>query len=80
MSDASVNDPVVEGKVEWLPERAFRAEDADKLWFHDLLHNGPPSTPMGASVHHWPRGTKFASEFLQFPFRFDCAVSELLKA
>ncbi len=76
MSDASVNDPVVEGKVEWLPERAFRAEDADKLWFHDLLHNGPPSTPMGASVHHWPRGTKFASEFLQFPFSrgFDYVV------
>jgi phosphohistidine swiveling domain-containing protein len=76
MSDASVNDPVVEGKVEWLPERAFRAEDADKLWFHDLLHNSPPSTPMGASVHHWPRGTKFASEFLHFPFSrgFDYVV------
>jgi phosphohistidine swiveling domain-containing protein len=76
MSDAIANDPVFEGKVEWLPERAFRAEDADKLWFHDLLHNGPPSTPMGASVHHWPRGTKFASEFLQFPFSrgFDYVV------
>ena len=76
MSDAIANDPVFEGKVEWLPERAFRAEDADKLWFHDLLHNSPPSTPMGASVHHWPRGTKFASEFLHFPFSrgFDYVV------
>ncbi len=61
-------DPMTQGRVEWLPERHFRAEDAGALWFHDLLHNGPPSTPMAASLHHWPRGTKYASEFLQFPF------------
>src|SRR5450756_1384526 len=23
---------------------------------------------MGASLHHWPRGTKFASEYMPFPF------------
>lgn len=61
-------DPLVDGRVEWLPERHFRAEDAPALWFHDLLHNGPPSTPMGASLHHWPRGTKFASDYIKFPF------------
>ena len=68
MSDQIAVDPTTEGQVEWLPERRFRPEDSEMLWFHDLLHNSPPSTPMGASLHHWPRGTKFAAEFLQFPF------------
>lgn len=59
---------LMEGRVEWLPERAFREEDQKYLWFHDSLHNDPPSTPMGASVHHWPRGTKAAAEWISFPF------------
>src|SRR3972149_1653758 len=67
MSEETTLDPTTQGQVEWLPERRFRQEDSQMLWFHDLLPNGPPSTPMGASLHHWPRGTKFASEYLQFP-------------
>lgn len=54
--------------VEWLPERRFREDDQKYLWFHDSLHNNPPITPMGASVHHWPRGTQVASEYFQFPY------------
>ncbi|MDA8211062.1 MAG: PEP-utilizing enzyme [Clostridia bacterium] len=61
-------DQLKQAQVEWLPERAYREEDQQALWFHDLLHNNPPSTPMGASVHHWPRGTKFAADWISFPF------------
>ncbi len=68
MSEPTAMDPVTQGQVEWVPERRFREEDGQMLWFHDLLHNDPPSTPMGASLYHWPRGTKFASEYLKFPF------------
>lgn len=64
------------GRVEWVPERALRAGDLDRFWFHDLLHNNPPSTPMGASLYHWPRGTQYAAEWLSFPFSrgFDFAL------
>ncbi len=54
--------------VEWLAEKAYRKDDEAKLWFHDGLHNNPPSTPMGASVHHWPRGTQAAAEWISFPY------------
>lgn len=54
--------------VGWVPQKAFRKEDEDKLWFHDSLHNNPPITPMGASVYHWPRGTQVASEWFSFPY------------
>jgi pyruvate, water dikinase len=63
-----VPDPLTEGQVEWLPERRFSEGDAAGLWFHDLLHNNPPSTPMGASLHHWPRGSKYAAELMKLPF------------
>ncbi len=55
-------------QVEWLPERAYREADVQRLWFHDNLHNNPPISPMGASVYHWPRGTRVASEFFSFPY------------
>lgn len=55
-------------QVEWLPERAYREEDSQRLWFHDNLHNTPPISPMGASVYHWPRGTRVASEYFTFPY------------
>lgn len=54
--------------VEWFPQKAFRKEDEVKLWFHDSLHNNPPSTPMGASTYHWPRGTQVAAEWISFPY------------
>ena len=54
--------------VEWVPQKAFRKEDEAKLWFHDSLHNNPPSSPMGASLYHWPRGTQVASEWFSFPY------------
>jgi len=54
--------------VEWVPGKAYRKEDQTRLWFHDSLHNNPPSSPMGASVYHWPRGTKVASEWFSFPY------------
>ncbi|KUO76982.1 MAG: hypothetical protein APF81_23750 [Desulfosporosinus sp. BRH_c37] len=62
--------------VEWLAEKAYRKDDEAKLWFHDGLHNNPPSTPMGASVHHWPRGTQAAAEWISFPYSrgFDYVV------
>ncbi len=56
-----------EGMVEWLPERAYREEDHQNIFFHDSLHNNPPSTPMGASVHYWPRGTQAAAEWFSLP-------------
>jgi pyruvate, water dikinase len=62
------HDPLTEGRVEWLPERHFTQQDAAGLWFHDLLHNDPPSTPMGASLHHWPRGSRYAAELIKLPF------------
>ncbi len=56
-------------EVEWLPERKFRKEDEDKLWFHDSVHNNPPSSPMGASIStHWIRGTQVACEWISFPY------------
>ena len=55
-------------KVEWLPENSYRKEDEANLWFHDVLHNNPPSSPMGASVYHWPRGTQVAAEWISFPY------------
>lgn len=55
-------------QMEWLPTKAYRPEDEKRLWFHDNLHNNPPISPMGASVYHWPRGTKYAAEWFTFPY------------
>lgn len=57
-------------QVEWLPMFAYREEDAGRLWFHDSVHNNPPSSPMGASLYHWPRGTRYASEWFTFPYSY----------
>ncbi len=54
--------------VEWLPEKTYRNEDEAKLWFHDVLHNNVPISPMGASTYHWPRGTQVAAEWISFPY------------
>ena len=54
--------------VEWVAEKSYRKEDEAKLWFHDSLHNNPPSSPMGASLYHWPRGTQVAAEWISFPY------------
>lgn len=54
--------------VEWMSEKAFRKEDEAKLWFHDVLHNNTPITPMGVSTYHWPRGTQAAAEWISFPY------------
>ncbi|SHI17720.1 PEP-utilizing enzyme [Desulfosporosinus lacus] len=54
--------------VEWLVKKAYRKDDEARLWFHDDVHNNPPSTPMGASVLHWPRGTQAAAEWIAYPY------------
>ncbi|HBW37567.1 PEP-utilizing enzyme [Desulfosporosinus sp. BICA1-9] len=55
-------------QVEWVPMKMYRQEDSARLWFHDSVHNNPPSSPMGASVYHWPRGTRYAAEWFTFPY------------
>ncbi|MGB9886261.1 MAG: PEP-utilizing enzyme [Moorellales bacterium] len=59
---------LTEGAVEWLPHRRLRRKDLERFWFHDFLHNEPPATPMGASLLHWPDGSRYAAVTLSYPY------------